>query len=310
VLLSNSRMDSQVDNSQPVVLTNEEEVRIDKVRKLPWRKMMVFASMTLVLLVLVFISRQQVRPGSKAAGEQVAMYLSPSKGTMPPGLTETIRIDSGAEKVGFVKVVLTFDVAKVRLAGEIATTNLLKTVVQKTSMVDANASGKIEVALGLSTTDKENAPSGDFDIGQIPFTVVSNTGNDAAKISFNVPSAQVVNIAAGSLTLGATPAMLTLNPVTPTPTPKSPTSTPTPIRTPTPTPKSPTSTPTPIRTPTPTPRPLVPTPTSIAGLVAGDLNKDGCVNYLDVRYWYRTRHESWGKLTIIFKNWGQGCASR
>ena len=168
---------------------------------------------------------------SRAAGETARIYFEPATATFPPNQTMKMMIDSGTTGIGFVKAVVTFNPAKVKLTGEITTSDKLKTVVEKTSMATANSTGQITIVLGLLPADSLNPPMGIFEIAQLPFGAATTTANQTDTLAFQTASMEMwsypgnaavaitgtnstvsVNPSAGGVNFHMTPSTFTLPP--------------------------------------------------------------------------------------------------
>ncbi len=221
------------------------------------RRLLVLIGLILMLPVSVGLILLQTRLGSRATGGEARLIFVPDAELV-------VRANTGLSKTGFVKVEWMFDPSKIRLASEIMTTNTLKTVVQKTTMEQANLEGKVTIILGLAPTDLTAAPSSDFEIARMQIETVSNTPNDRAELIFEIASLQVVEDDGTAMTVIPTNSGYDLNVVTPTVTtgpnlPTDPSVTPTPT-----TPVEPTITGGPTATPEPTAIPTaVPTNTPV-----------------------------------------------
>lgn len=216
----------------------------------------------------ILIVRSTIKYIPKAQVATVSLTANPASATLPPNATIRLNLNAGAERIGFVKVVLTFNQAHINLAGEITTSTRLRQNrepaadpwITKTSMANANSSGRIVLVLALDELDRTNAPTGTFEIANFPIRAVATQQNLSTQLNFTVAESQIVNTNTDALNITASGSTFNLNPaVTATPT-STPTGTPT--NTPTFTP-TPTNTPTPTRTPTPTAT-RTPTPTATA----------------------------------------------
>lgn len=277
------------------------------------RRYLILLVIVLGIPVAVFLVRRIATYIPQAQVATVSLTSSPATGSLPPNLTVRVNLNAGASRVGFVRFVLNFNPAHINLAGEISTTARLRQSrepatdpwIIKTSMAEANSTGRVVVVLALDELDRSNPPSGTFEVASFPIRVVATGQNLTTQLTFNVTDSQVVDMDAQALNISTSGSTFTLNPVTSSPTPTStptrmptPTPTPSPIRTPTPT-----LTPTPTRLPTPTPtRVNTPTPTSSGTItttptptpicIDGDANCDGSVNILD--------------YSIFFASFGKG----
>jgi hypothetical protein len=224
-----------------------------------------------LLTALTFTSaftRFNTQSDIQAAG-MMQVSLTPINAKLPPDTNFSVMINAATNQIGFVNVDLTFDPNLIKLTSEILPTTLLRSVIRKSTMAEANASGHISLVLGLDPNDRAVAPTGIFELAH--FTVSANTPSyQATSISFSVNNMQFVDLNALPLTFDATGSVLTLNQPAATPTPyptafptPNPTTPPTPFPTPT---IQPTATPRPTVTPSPTPRPtptMVPTPSPL-----------------------------------------------
>lgn len=194
-----------------------------------------------------------------AAGS-ARVFLTPVTTNVPPNGNLTVKVDSGATTVGFVQVQLNFDPAIINLTGEITATGSMTTVVQKTSMANANASGSVTIALALPPENVGSAPSGEFSIADIPFGAATTSANLLTSVTVNTEGVQVVGMDTEAMSVTGENATVNVNYIEPTPTVVAPTPIPTAEPSPTPT-----AVPTPIPTATPTPIPteVPPTPTVI-----------------------------------------------
>jgi hypothetical protein len=214
-----------------------------------------------------------------------SVYFEPGTSALPTNQTLSLRINSDTNKVGFVRISFAFDKTKINLSGEITHSLPFDTEIEKTSMVDANKLGAARIVVAVTPSKAALAPSGTFEVAQIPLHVLSTTSNDATVVIFNKDDIQLVDMQnhvlsstienpAYTLNLSETPTDTQTPPVTTTSTPfvtntitpsntvastNSPTVTFTPIPTNTNTPtvtlsptNTPTSTPTPTQTLTPT----------------------------------------------------------
>lgn len=216
----------------------------------------------------ILIVRKSIKYVPKADVTTVTFSSTPSTATLPPNATIRINLNAGAQLVGFVRVVMTFNNSHINLASEITTTTRLRQNrepatnpwITKTSMSEANSTGRIVLVLALDEQDRANAPTGVFEVANFSIRAVSTQQNLATQFNFSASESQVVNMTAEAQIVAASGSTFTLNPAATV----TPTFTTTPTRTPTPTPTftaTPTSTPTATRTPTPTAT-RTPTPTA------------------------------------------------
>lgn len=259
--------------------------------------------MTLGLVVLlpleVYVAQQIFRLISKAQTPTVEISFTPSSQSLPPASTTKIMVDAKASNLAFIRISFTFDPGKVGLLQEVTLSDQFKNVITKTSMTQANSSGKVVLVAGVAPGD--TVPTGVFEFASFSIGSSTTEANASTSLTFNVSDIQIVEKSEANLLIQATDGVITLNPaaevtpsdtptvttvestptatisqevtVTPTPTVEvipesSPTETPTVTvaegSTPTPSPVAtqiPSSTPTPTPLPTPTFTPT-PKPTS------------------------------------------------
>lgn len=149
---------------------------------------------SLLLVVGLFAGAYLVERGyryfTEAAVDPVDLYFSPENQNLPPNATFSVMLDARTNKIGFVDVQFTFDTTKVRLASEITTTSQLATVVQKTSMSQANSTGQVDIVLGLSPGSP--APTGVFEVANFNLTAFTTNPNVTATLNYNTANSQVV----------------------------------------------------------------------------------------------------------------------
>ena len=103
----------------------------------------------------------------------------------------SITVDSGANFVAFARVVFTFDPTLGRLTSEILTTPQLSTIVEKTSMVNANSTGMVVIVVASSPSD--SPPVGLFELAN--FSLDSNTSFSGitTNLTFDSFDSQIVD---------------------------------------------------------------------------------------------------------------------
>lgn len=153
----------------------------------------------------------------KAAPAPVEIFFNPENSSIPYLGTRSIQLmlDAKTNQIGFTHVELTFDKSKIKLSSEIQTTNKLKTVVQKTSMAEANSSGRVVIALGLATQDRGNPPTGVFDLATLVFKSNTSSANQSTSVVIDTSKVQIVDIVPNELSFTARNANLTIQICTP-----------------------------------------------------------------------------------------------
>jgi len=121
----------------------------------------------------------------------IGVYFSPQTATVPPETTMRIMMNSGGRGVSFARVVFNFDPSLIRLTSEITPNPNLSTVVEKTSMATANASGHVVIVIAASPSDIP--PNGIFEFAS--FGIDSNTSlsNLTGDITFDILDGQIVD---------------------------------------------------------------------------------------------------------------------
>lgn len=158
-----------------------------------------------VSLVLI-----QTRYFSRASSNPAQFLFVPLRTSMPPDQHIELMLNTGEEKVGFVRTVVAFDPSKIQLSNEITPSTVLTTVNKKTSMVEANTTGTIEMVFSMWPGDA--TPSGLFNVAKIPFKSVSTTPNDTASVNIQLSDVEIVDLDSNSLTPTSDPFVFTLNP--------------------------------------------------------------------------------------------------
>jgi hypothetical protein len=171
---------------------------------------------------------------SRAAAARI--FYSPSPIDLAQGgsgKTANIMVDLADNgSVVFVKVEGTFNNNLVNLSGEITPNNdKLTTVIEKTSMSEANSTGRFKIALSLPTGT--SYPSGVISIAQLPLVAVSSTSTQTA-VNVDLGASQIVDVSGGTsheVALTSSALAINLNPSVATSTPtgtSAPTASPTP----------------------------------------------------------------------------------
>jgi len=212
-----------------------------------------------IFIILFFLASNSIQA---ADTNTASLSISPSQINLLNNTleTNTIDLDSGPETIGFVHTEIIFNPDIVQLATEVLPSPLFSTVIQVTSMTEANETGVIDITLGVSSQSFSNAPSGKINIALLNWVTNTNPANQITNISFVQNANQVVNIQDVSLPIQTQDGIIVINNPTPTA-----------ISTLT---ALPTSTPTLTPTPTPTTPPL-----------NGDANGDGKVDGIDYVIW-------------------------
>jgi hypothetical protein len=199
---------------------------------------------------VVILVQQRTSTRTAIAMGEAKSYFVPDQADLPPDTTIRLMLDSGSQEVEFVKLEVAFDPTKVNLAGDVVATGRLKTVVEKTDVVTANATGRVVLALRLATADRTSPPLGVFEVAELPFRAVTMQGGVLTRVGINVAGSQVVDTNSTALAVMATSASMMVNSRV----------------------LASTSAPIALPRPTAAPKPVI----------GSDLNGDGCVNFTDL----------------------------
>lgn len=148
---------------------------------------------------------------------QVEVFFDPAEVNFPGSGIVAVRVNSGDETVGFVRLEVAFDKTKVRLVSDPVVTGSLDNVIEKSATESANSTGLMVLALGLSVEKRSTPPVGDFEVARFEFEPVdvSVGGESVGQLT---SGSQVVSMAA--LEMEVLPGELLLkNNIISTPTP-------------------------------------------------------------------------------------------
>jgi hypothetical protein len=197
---------------------------------------------TIGLLANIFLSPRTVitNTRSKAAEDAAIFTLYPTAPSMPPNSTVGLMVDAKTHKIGFIMTEFTFDPTKIHLASDITVNDKFQTVLEKSTPDDANATGKIDIAMVLfdpTTSDTPpDAPTGVFEVARMTFQTRTEAVNDDTSLEMVPYATQIGDMENTNALLPflTTRVNFSLNPVVPS-------LTPTPAISETPVPPSPTS---------------------------------------------------------------------
>ena len=215
--------------------------------------LLLFLIALIALPVAMYLAQNEVRFFTPAEGAVVDLFIEPSQQTLPPDSNFSIMLDTKDQAVTFTRVVITFDPNKIHLVKDYQSSNLMNYNIDRTSVSEANSTGKITIVQAVTPSDP--LVEGLIEVAQLTFTPIQTSGSTT--IDFDASDLQIVHPNESNLDINTTPTTITLTEHTTQPTPS-----PTPSYYPTP------ST-TPPASPTPTfgsgPTPASPTPTSGGG---------------------------------------------
>lgn len=174
--------------------------------------------------LIAFFAFQPLRGVPHALASSPRLYFSSPQTTLPPNQTVDIVLDAQTTRIVFAHIEFTFDQTKVQLADEIQPANSLTSVVGKTSLAQANTSGRVVITTALDPGSQNNPPTGVFSIASFVLASIAGGGNQTTELLFDDPKIQIVQLNTAVLPVTTVPTTLTLNPsgtaaVVPTPTP-------------------------------------------------------------------------------------------
>ncbi|HWA51615.1 MAG TPA: dockerin type I domain-containing protein [Patescibacteria group bacterium] len=199
------------------------------------RKVISIAVIFFAIPLTVYFVAIGIKTRSQASANSVSLSFSQDPVILNPSTPAQVNLvlNAGTSPIGFANIEFTFDNTKVNLASEITTTPTLEspkflnqgnTAILKTTMQEANQTGKVDIVLGLDPSDAANPPTGVINLANFSFISV---GSGTSTLSFNNASIQVVDTSSNALTVNSTNS--NVNTGTPVSSPTtSPTSTPTP----------------------------------------------------------------------------------
>ncbi len=153
------------------------------------------ALLSVLLIVGVVAGAYLVEKGYRyftgAATDPVELYFSPNEQNLPPNSRFSLMMDAHNNQIGFLRIDFDFDNTKVNLASELSTIPSLSTVVQKTSMAQANSTGHVTIVLGLSPGD--TAPGGILEVASFDLTSVTSD-SASTELAFDKSTMQIATL--------------------------------------------------------------------------------------------------------------------
>ena len=178
------------------------------------QKFMLLAIVLLALPMSVLLIQRRTELALKAQEQLVRLYFSPSQIPDSSDMFMRVMADAQINQLSFARIVMTFDPTKLSLSQELQTTGLLKTSVAKTSMQEANNTGRIVIVLGLDPGDRNSPPTALFELAQLTFSSKTTQSNQTTYLNFDNPDMQMVDIQAANLSISGENTSIVLNPST------------------------------------------------------------------------------------------------
>src|SRR3989338_1744337 len=174
-------------------------------------RFLILISLVMLLAVSLGIFQSNMNLRSKALGEAVDILMLPDNVNLPPNGILSLTLNAKTNHIGFARVPITFDPQKIKLVSDINLASSLSIIVEKTTVDEANRTGKIILTAGLGYFDRSNSPTGVFELAKLEFTSVSTTPNDSTTVSIDTNGTQIVEMSTAILPTNPQSVTLKLN---------------------------------------------------------------------------------------------------
>lgn len=170
------------------------------------KKLFIWLSVLVIILpFIIYMAQKRLRLTPTAAGP-VQISVLPHPVNIPPDQTMSVNIAAGTEQVVFARVDLTFDKTLLNLVGDITTP--AGDTIQKSSVSEANSTGKITIALAVPPGS--SPMTGNIEFARLMFRSVRSTPTTTS-INISNLTTQVVNTSSTALGLSLNAATINLN---------------------------------------------------------------------------------------------------
>jgi len=164
------------------------------------------------LFLIVVSSFYLIYSGHVTAQTQnIKVFFNPFENTLPPNKLFTLMLDSGTEKIAYVKLDIYFNKNQVNLAQEIDTAYSFENKIRATSMTEANSSGRATIELGLSSDQYTHPPQGTFALAGLVFTNVVKNAKVRTSINAGIDG-QLITTDARTLTYQSYGSFINIDP--------------------------------------------------------------------------------------------------
>lgn len=165
-----------------------------------------------IFLILVFVIGFIFFQNTKAPSGVVNISIFPAE--RPLSSDTPVQIWLTADKpVVFARITISFDPTKIALSSDPTLTGFkLTTQVTKTPLVAANDTGTFTFAVGLDPHERDNPPTGMFQVASMNFKSLSTAPNDQTTIRVTQSDADIVDNTAVRFQTTAEHFTVTLNP--------------------------------------------------------------------------------------------------
>lgn len=126
----------------------------------------------------------------RASNVPVTLFLSPESLTLATQTSISFMVNASTSQLGFIKAELIYDETKINISNTTINGKFRQIVKQTT---DPNIGGRQIFVLGLDPSEKNNAPTGVFELARFTISRVGNSG-DRTFLQFDPDHTQLVNI--------------------------------------------------------------------------------------------------------------------
>lgn len=182
----------QTDLDSPMVQKRWYVSLFENIKAYSSKNPIFFLFLLLMLPITLFAVESTLSLFSKATNtNSVNVAFSPSSLNLNSNSNIKIMMESQNGAIGFARVVYSFDKTKIKLTSEITTNPLFSTVIEKTTMAQANTNGTVKIVLALPPGAQ--APIGNFEFASFSIDAY-NANTSPTQISFTPTDIQVVNL--------------------------------------------------------------------------------------------------------------------
>jgi|GEM_PF-6447462 len=174
--------------------------------------LLVMASTTMYFANYLINRSQSLKVGASSSG-QVDVFFEPAILTASPDALVNLWVTTDRQ-LGFAAVEVTFDIKVVSLSQEVVIPNSsLKRVIKKSTMAQANQTGKLSIVVAVDPTTVTTAPTGSFALANLKFKSVTTTPNLITNLGITNNSLQLIDSGSTPFTATIKTASMTLNPI-------------------------------------------------------------------------------------------------
>ena len=149
---------------------------------------LLFLLLMIPITIFAFQSTLTYMSEAQTAGS-VKLTFEPNQIVLPGNTNVKVMMEPHSGNIGFAKVVFTFDKNRVKLSSEIASSPLLSTIIEKTSMQNANLTGIVKII--IAAPPGSVLPAGFFEFASFTLGSASNV-SPQSNINFSTQEIQIV----------------------------------------------------------------------------------------------------------------------